>query len=71
MAKKRPTADITITMDHTDNSNSDNDASDLTVYFDDNYLIESDVPPPPTINLALYLFPVSTPRCTTARPFFQ
>ena len=37
--KKRPTADITITMDHTDNSNSDNDAADLTALFDDNYLI--------------------------------
>ena len=36
---RRPTAEITITMDHTDNSNTDNDASDLTVYFDDNYLI--------------------------------
>ena len=37
--EKRPTADITITMDHTDNTNTDGDASDLTVYFDDNYLI--------------------------------
>ncbi len=36
---RRPTAEITITMDHTDKSNTDNDASDLTVYFDDNYLI--------------------------------
>lgn len=36
---KRNTDAITITMDHTDNFNSDGDASDLTVYFDDNYLL--------------------------------
>ena len=36
---KRNTESITITMDHTDNFNSDGDASDLTVYFDDNYLL--------------------------------
>ena len=36
---KRNTSELTITMDHTDNKNSDGDASDLTVYFDDNYLI--------------------------------
>lgn len=36
---KRNTSEMTITMDHTDNTNSDGDASDLTVYFDDNYLI--------------------------------
>lgn len=35
----RNTEDITITMDHTDNFNSDEDASDLTVYFDEDYLI--------------------------------
>ena len=29
---------MTITMDHTDNMNSDNDASDLTVLFDEDYL---------------------------------
>ena len=34
----RLTKDMTITMDHTDNFNSDNDASDLTVYFDEDYL---------------------------------
>ena len=36
---KRNTSEMTITMDHTDNFNSDRDASDLTVYFDDNYLL--------------------------------
>ena len=35
----RNTADITVTMDHTDNFNSDGDASDLTVYFDEDYLL--------------------------------
>ncbi len=40
---RRPTADITITMDHTDNTNSDGDASDLTVYFDDNDLRKATV----------------------------
>ncbi len=35
----RNTADMTITMDHTDNFNSDEDASDLTVYFDEDYLV--------------------------------
>ncbi len=35
----RNTDEITITMDHTDNFNSDNDASDLTVYFDEDYLL--------------------------------
>ena len=35
----RNTADLTITMDHTDNFNSDGDASDLTVYLDEDYLI--------------------------------
>ena len=35
----RNTEAITITMDHTDNFNSDNDASDLTVYFDEDYLL--------------------------------
>ena len=38
--KKRPTSDITITMDHTDNT--DGEASDLTVYFDDNYLVPAE-----------------------------
>src|SRR5690606_34095317 len=33
----RNTEDITITMDHTDNFNSDGDASDLFVFFDDDY----------------------------------
>ncbi len=36
---ERNTSDITITMDHTDNYNSDGDASDLTVYFDEDYLL--------------------------------
>ncbi len=36
---KRNTSEMTITMDHTDNFNSDSDASDLTVYFDEDYLI--------------------------------
>jgi len=36
---KRNTSDLTITMNHTDNTNSDGDASDLKVLFDDNYLI--------------------------------
>lgn len=35
----RNTEAVTITMDHTDNFNSDNDASDLTVYFDEDYLL--------------------------------
>jgi len=35
----RNTEDLTITMDHTDNFNSDDDASDLTVYFDEDYLL--------------------------------
>lgn len=35
----RNTSEITITMDHTDNFNSDDDASDLTVYFDEDYLL--------------------------------
>jgi hypothetical protein len=35
----RNTDAITITMDHTDNYNSDIDASDLTVYFDEDYLL--------------------------------
>ena len=34
----RHTSDMTITMDHTDNFNTDEDASDLTVYFDEDYL---------------------------------
>ncbi|MBU3014244.1 DUF4214 domain-containing protein [Poseidonibacter lekithochrous] len=34
----RNTSDMTITMNHTDNFNSDEDASDLTVYFDEDYL---------------------------------
>ena len=35
----RNTSEITITMDHTDNYNSDGDASDLTVLFDNDYLL--------------------------------
>ncbi|WP_320034567.1 DUF4214 domain-containing protein [Halarcobacter sp.] len=35
----RNTEELTITMDHTDNFNSDRDASDLTVYFDEDYLL--------------------------------
>lgn len=35
----RNTEAITITMDHTDNFNSDEDASDLRVYFDNDYLL--------------------------------
>ena len=35
----RNTEALTITMDHTDNFNSDTDASDLTVYFDEDYLL--------------------------------
>ena len=35
----RNTETITVTMDHTDNFNSDNDASDLTVLFDEDYLL--------------------------------
>jgi hypothetical protein len=38
----RNTEDITITMDHTDNFNSDGDASDLKVLFDDNYLLSGE-----------------------------
>ena len=37
----RSTDSITVTMDHTDNFNSDNDASDLTVYFDEDYLLKT------------------------------
>lgn len=40
---KRNTDSITITMDHTDNFNTDRDASDLHVYFDDNYLLSGQV----------------------------
>lgn len=39
----RNTADITVTMDHTDNFNSDGDASDLIVYFDNDYLLAGEV----------------------------
>src|SRR6056297_1445100 len=35
----RNTSEITVTMDHTDNFNSDNDASDLVVLFDNDYLL--------------------------------
>lgn len=35
----RNTSEITVTMDHTDNFNSDGDASDLTVLFDNDYLL--------------------------------
>eukprot|EP00831_Metopus_contortus_P021244 TRINITY_DN1945_c0_g1_i1.p1 TRINITY_DN1945_c0_g1~~TRINITY_DN1945_c0_g1_i1.p1 ORF type:complete len:395 (-),score=99.16 TRINITY_DN1945_c0_g1_i1:46-1230(-) len=35
----RNTEDITIVMDHTDNFDSDGDASDLTVLFDEDYLV--------------------------------
>ncbi|WP_292295059.1 DUF4214 domain-containing protein, partial [Marivita sp.] len=35
----RDTSEITVTMDHTDNFNTDGDASDLTVYFDNDYLL--------------------------------
>ena len=35
----RNTDAITVTMDHTDNFNSDNNAADLTVYFDEDYLL--------------------------------
>ena len=35
----RNTESITVVMDHTDNFNSDEDASDLTVYFDEDYLV--------------------------------
>ncbi len=35
----RNTSEITITMDHTDNFNSDGDASDLEVLFDNDYLL--------------------------------
>ncbi|MDY0189345.1 MAG: hypothetical protein RBR22_01310 [Desulfuromonas sp.] len=35
----RNTSEITVTMDHTDNFNSDDDASDLTVLFDEDYLL--------------------------------
>ncbi|MGC1504184.1 MAG: DUF4214 domain-containing protein, partial [Sulfitobacter sp.] len=35
----RNTSDITVAMDHTDNFNSDGDASDLTVLFDNDYLL--------------------------------
>lgn len=38
----RNTSDITVRMDHTDNFNSDGDASDLTVYFDDDYLLSGE-----------------------------
>src|SRR6056297_321303 len=39
----RNTSEITITMDHTDNFNSDDDASDLTVLFDNDYLLSGQV----------------------------
>lgn len=39
LADARNTEELTIVMDHTDSMNSDNDASDLTVYFDEDYLL--------------------------------
>ena len=39
----RNTSEITVTMDHTDNFNSDNDASDLVVLFDNDYLLSGQV----------------------------
>ena len=38
----RKTEDITVVMDHTDNFNTDGDASDLTVLFDNDYLLSRD-----------------------------
>lgn len=38
----RNTSALTITMDHTDNFNSDEDASDLTVYLDEDYLLSGE-----------------------------
>jgi hypothetical protein len=38
----RNTNAITVVMDHTDNFNSDDDASDLTVYFDEDYLLSDE-----------------------------
>jgi len=38
----RNTDEITITMDHTDNFNTDGDASDLSVYFDEDYLLNDE-----------------------------
>jgi len=38
----RNTSDLTITMDHTDNFNTDGDASDLEVYFDEDYLLNDE-----------------------------
>ena len=38
----RNTEEITITMDHTDNFNTDGDASDLNVYFDEDYLLNGE-----------------------------
>ncbi|MBB1488209.1 beta strand repeat-containing protein [Oceanospirillum sediminis] len=43
LADARNTEDLTIIMDHTDNVNSDGDASDLTVYFDEDYLISGKI----------------------------
>ena len=40
----RNTEAITITMDHTDNFDSDHDASDLTVLFDEDYLVRDVIP---------------------------
>ena len=39
----RNTSEITVTMDHTDNFNSDDDASDLVVLFDNDYLLSGEV----------------------------
>jgi hypothetical protein len=38
----RDTSEITVTMDHTDNFNSDYNASDLTVKFDNDYLLSGE-----------------------------
>lgn len=39
----RNTSDITVSMDHTDNFNSDDNASDLLVLFDNDYLLSGEV----------------------------
>ncbi len=39
----RNTSEMTVTMDHTDNTNTDDDASDLKVLFDDDYLVTGKV----------------------------
>jgi len=50
---KRNTEDLTVTMTHTDNFNSDSDASDLTVLFDEDYLLTGQTTSGATLTIRL------------------